>query len=293
MTLLNRTKIVIPDYLNNRIVQIDDINGTNWTAKTNSDIGFGSTLYPYDTDYDSRGRIYIANYSSSSGEDIVIRIDNIQSTSCVTIQSNSNSDIGPVSVDRINNLLYFSNGSDLFRSNLDGSNRITLIITGISSIGGLTFNDSNSMLYISCTYTGASRVVQYNPATQGIENISTTTNISDPASIPWDTLIRGSYVYVTNPGGSNGYLVLQLDSNLQYVNGYGTQTTSLNTNQGMFYNPRMFLAIRDDGIIMIDDLQGGPTALNKIISMQDITGAGWETFGSNGTGTNQFRFYYD
>jgi len=80
------TQIIVPDYLNYRIVQISDMQGTGWLQLIGSGIaGIGLLdirFRPYDVDFDDQGRIYIANYigGSGMGDNCVIRIDDISGT---------------------------------------------------------------------------------------------------------------------------------------------------------------------------------------------------------------------
>ena len=94
------TKIVVPDpeWFNGevtepRITQFDDISGGNalsldLAALLLQGLTGVSTFNPYDIDFDSEGRIYIANYDSSTSSGI-IRIDNILGTNPFFIATGS------------------------------------------------------------------------------------------------------------------------------------------------------------------------------------------------------------
>ncbi len=63
---LKSTKILVPDFANGRIVQTDDIAGTNWKAKTGTDFNASAGEFdflPMLIDFDNRGRVYIMSYS--------------------------------------------------------------------------------------------------------------------------------------------------------------------------------------------------------------------------------------
>ena len=65
---LGATQIVIPDNLNNRIVQISDMNGSGWVAKIGDDFGLaGQLLQPYAVDFDSTGRILYCEWLRRRG----------------------------------------------------------------------------------------------------------------------------------------------------------------------------------------------------------------------------------
>ncbi|MCK5153404.1 MAG: hypothetical protein KAQ93_03525, partial [Spirochaetales bacterium] len=71
---VERTKIVVPDYLNSKITQFDDISGSNALSLSSAAIvsllftaGYTlSTFSPHNIDFDNEGRIYIANYAGST-----------------------------------------------------------------------------------------------------------------------------------------------------------------------------------------------------------------------------------
>jgi tripartite motif-containing protein 71 len=59
-------RIYVADGLNNRIVRIDDMDGSNW-----QEYSAAKFRYPYELSLDSRGRIYVAD----SDNDRVVRMD--------------------------------------------------------------------------------------------------------------------------------------------------------------------------------------------------------------------------
>jgi hypothetical protein len=285
---LNETKIVVPDPFGSspRIVQINDMSGAGWIAKIGTDIGFSAAnFYPYDIDFDTRGRIYIANNNGASGYDVVIRIDNINSTSYTPLGSGSGSGIVTLTVDRIRNYVYYATSAALGRCNLDGTNPIepitlTFGAETMSTIRGMDI-DANGILYVAGSNgLGQGRIYRFDTS-QNIVTNSYTTNLNTP----WDTTVRPPYVYIANYGGPSA--ILQLDMNLQFVGGYGTIVAVLDTTPGHFYGPERFLAIRNDALIIIDE----GSSLDKLVSIRDITGSNWLTYGSTGEGVGQFRFY--
>ncbi len=278
---LNTTKIVIPDYMTHRLIQINDMDGTGWVDRVGTEIGLGFDMYlsPYDVDFDNNGRIYIANNNYDRRG--IIRLANIfgvigDGTSSFIYTTEQ---IRTVTIDRARNILYYSDGTNIFRSNLDGSSPVQLINTPPSvqfmKVG------SGGMLYITSWSSGINK---YDPFTQSNQNANPESRLFNP----WGVLTKGDYVYVANPLGADDYLIVQYNSNLEIVNGYGTQTNSENTNRGMFYGPRNFVAILNDEITIMDDVL---VSLDKLISMNDMAGSFWKTYGSSGTGEGFFRFY--
>jgi len=273
---IDETKLVMPDFENSRIIQIDDITGT------------GSVVYstdaPYDVDFDSLGRIYIARNDAVDG---VIRIDDISGAGYLPISSINN--IQSLTIDRNNNIVYFAISTALYRCNLDGTDETLLTIpTGaepIQSIRGMAINESG-ILYIAIETTAGYRIFEYNPTSEEVTNVYNNANLNTP----WDVLVKESYLYIANRNGANGYRIIQLDSNLSFVQGYGDSATSTDHNPGMFYGPRRFLAILNDKITIIDDYPSWD--YDKLAQMDDINGTNWTTYPASGDGQTEFRFFY-
>ena len=292
MMIVSETKIVIPDFYNDRIVQIDDISGSGWQTKNVS--GFvnppGLSIFtPYDIDFDARGRIYIANNFDSAGAHKLIRINDMVITEYNPIILDSQLAGHPLrtlAIDRINNVVYFASSTQLFRCDYDGNNLKTdFAMGGIADISGLAV-DNDGMLYI--TYgnapLAASYLQKYNPATESI--IGTTSAVD----YPWDVLVKDNFIYVTDLDGTEGYKILQFDMNLNLVGNFGVLSLVNPETPGNFYGPRRFVAILNRKITMIDDNSGDD--YDKLVSMSDINGSNWEYFGSSGSGVGQFSFYY-
>jgi hypothetical protein len=108
----SRTKLVIPDCRNNRIVQIDNISGAGWYPRT---IGGAAQFLPYDIDFDSMGRIYIANYLD--GNPNLIILNGISDAAPITVDTADQ--VVAVAVDRLNNILYLCNGGELWWARIE------------------------------------------------------------------------------------------------------------------------------------------------------------------------------
>jgi len=296
------TKIVIPDpgpssSPNNRIIQINDISGAGYTIKTGASIGFLGSFMPWDIDFDARGRIYIATNGFATGECRVIRLNNTNSTSYSLVADNNLSGIIALAVDRIRNYVYFSPSNPATatygfrRCNLDGTGMtVVLTVTGVDTIQTVTGMDvdSSGMLYISGSNSlGQPRIFQYDPVAQTVTRVYTT-NLNGPE----DVRVISPYIYVANANGGANLKILQLDGNLQFVAGYGSQVAiPPDTNPGQFYGPRHFVAIRNDSLIIMDDYSA-PTNADKLVSITNILGAGWTTLPTTGDGQSLFKFYY-
>jgi hypothetical protein len=289
---LNETKIVIPEGGtsmmpdNSGLIMMDDMSGTNWTYKVLGDYtGISSgVLMPYDISYDSRGRIYIANNSTIG----VIRMDDINGTNILpgapTIFGTGTaavSNVRSISVDRINNLVYFVNsGSQLYRSNLDGTS--TVIRTGYAAITTITGIDVDSagMLYI----VGATnRIIRYNPNTQTTIAGPYTTSLSSPQ----DVIVKAPYIYITNNGSATAQILqLAINNNVfSSVGQFGTVTNVVDTPN--FYGAHHFLAIRNDLIIADIGTDAFFMSLARLVSISpNPLGLGWVGWGHRGTPSN-------
>ncbi len=300
---LYETKIVIPDYQNQRIVQIDNMTVPNWQQRLGSNISYTGTFRPQDVDFDSQGRIFIANDTpGSAGEYIILRVDDITAITFTPIIPGNATGLDAMAIDRNNNYIHYSvtNGVIvyLYRTNLDGAgSSLTNMSASIKSLRGMAV-DSQGLLYIAGTTNPSGLPAIFvcnptNPAPPYHVIINSVTNATITSlSTPYHVLIKSPYLYVVNPStsGSNNQ-ILQLNmSTLQLIQGYGNYSL-VSTTQGNFYGPRHFVAVLNRKITLIDE---GPdnTETSKLISMDDINGTNWEPFGSYGTGTNQFNFYF-
>jgi len=277
------TKLVFPDALGGKVIQIDDISGSGWATLSAGSISFPG-FQPYDVDFDNRGRIYISNYGFTTGQDVVLRVDSIGATSYETIvDSGTFSPIVAIAIDRELGYLYYATDTTLKRCNLDGSAVTTLTTTGIGIIRGMALGRAGILYIAGANGAGGQRVFKYNLATQAV-----VAEYSANLNNPWDVLYKPPYVYVANYYGSDGYKIIRLDENMLNPVGYGINAPTLpNTDPGNFYGPARFVAILNKKITLIDD-----TDLNhKLVSMDDILGTNWQTFPTTGNGSAFFTFY--
>ncbi len=309
---LHETKIVIPDpgpdvSANNRLIQINSMSdaATTWKTLTVSGItGLSGYIRPWDVDFDSRGRIYVANNygGASTGANCVFRIDNINGGTAylypeASARTSTLNDYGitSVAVDKLNNYVYYSfrivSTQYLWRSSINDntSHENLLLNVGVETINNIRGMgiDSVGILYIvGQELGGGNRVFQYNPVTQTVMK-SFGNGISYLISAE-DVIVKPPYIYIANTQGTDNYKIIQLDLNLHFIAGYGSSSIS-STDPGYFYGPRRFLAIRNDSLIIIDeDLMYN----NFLISINDIIGTGWYRYGAYGSGDGQFRFFY-
>lgn len=277
------TKLVIPDNKNFRVVQIDDMTGKNWSTRSGSDISYpGGTFYPFDIDFDAIGRIYIVVDDSSANPDL-IRIDNISKTSYTAIDANQNF-LKAIAINRTSGVIYYATNSQLYSCDTNGVGKIsTYTMTGISNIYGLAV-DNEGMLFIACGTSN--KIVKYNPFGNGAVIATYSANLNNG----WDVAVKDDAVYVTNKSGSNGFRIIQLDKDLRFVKGYGSSLASgAAPTKGKFYGPDRIVA-KSNRRLYVEDEQGDYDA--ALLGFDNIDGDNWQSFGSQGTGTNKFKFYY-
>jgi len=304
---VSEMRIVIPDadYYTwdggGRIVQVDDMTGANWLELEGLDLGFSmeTDFVPWDVDFDSQGRIYIANNVGGGTTPKVIRIDSFQDTTydiIVSAADVSNDGVRAIAVDRENNYIYYSisNNNPIYRKLIGpplGSQESFDIQAEptITNFGTNGFSvDPDGYLYIT-NINGVYEVYKYDPSIASPPRIiaSYSTNLS----YPWDTLVFGDNIIVSNFNGADGYRIIVLDKNLNLVNNFGNNPADpLNPTEGDFYGPGRFVAILNKRITLTNEA-GGPPFYDQLVSFDDINGNDWTTYGSSGSGVGQFYFF--
>jgi hypothetical protein len=293
--LLKETKIVIPDgglnFSPGGLIMMDSMYpNSSWIYKQVTDYGGLANLEPVDIDFDSRGRIYIANSNSPA----IIRMDDINGTNL--LQSSATvfgtgtplANAYTIAVDRIRNLVYFCTQSApvIYRSNLDGTSTVAFpsLSATISTVTGIDV-DNEGMLYV-VGYTDT--IIRYNPNTRAIIAGPFTTSLTTPA----DVLYRAPYIYIANRStttSGSGVTQLSISNNtFGFIAQYGLYTGSANSNDPYFYGAYRFLAIRNDLIIA-----DSSTFLAKLVSISpDPLGNNWIPFGQHGAPTTTPGNFY-
>ena len=291
---LGATQIVIPDFQNGRIVQISDMSGTGWTAVAAASLAGISTFSPYAVDFDNLGRIYVSNNTVNTSDGL-IRIDDINHTSSLAVVDLPGATgISSLAIDRVNNLIYYvssSPSSGLAILNVKGVNNIAASATqpSLPSLPvpkGMAVDDQG-MLYMAIpgvpgtTFTPG-YVVKYNPTAAAAVATSTYSFNS-----PWGIMVKGPYVYVsdnTNTGGTGKAQIVRLDTNLNFIDSFPGPSTN------PFYGPETFVAVLNRKFAVIDE-NYSVLFKDRLASFDDMSGTNWTTFGSSGSGLNQFDFY--
>jgi len=292
---IDETKIIIPDALNNRIVQIDDMTGTGWAVKEYNNFGLSqltssSDFVPYDIDFDQLGRIYIAINNGSATKPQLIRIDDFNDTTADVIVSDLTDGLLALAVDRNNNRVYYTTSASpgaLGGCDYNGTNSKTYANFNEWNPYGLAVDDFG-MLY-SMANSDGDTIIKYNPFTE-TQIDSKDLNQGDA----WDVLVKSSTLYLLyGSAWSDPYNVVytfNIDNLNAVIDKYGTQNSEL-TNPGDFLGPRRFVAILNKKLTVTDESDFSNQ--DRLVSFDDtLDGSGWEMYGEFGTGPDQFKFFY-
>jgi hypothetical protein len=267
------TKIIIPDYQNSRVVQINNITGAGWIEI--------SMNQPYDVDFDSSGRIYISNNNR------INRMNGIEGTS-VDYKFFDAANYQAIAIDRTNNFIYYYRNSTqlLYRDSLvetpEPSVQTPLPLPGITftNIRGLAVDDYGS-LYIAATISEGNRVIKYNPTTTEISQYSNDLLLS------WDVIVKNGNLYVADYDNVsfNSSKIIQLSLDLNYSAQLGTAGAS------PFYGPHRFLAILNNRFYLIDECEDWSVSDTERIVAFDNFSSIQETFNPLMVEESIFNFY--
>ena len=265
--VINETKLVIPDRLNGRMVQIDNIGGDNWDEYILPDPA------PIDVDFDNQGRIYVG----TNGDGNLYRIDNINSDG-ITVISTYN--IDTLAVDRVNNYIYYNNANMIYRKSIDNLGGAEDIFdfsndNSDANISGITV-DEDGLLYIADNSTNS--IFKYDPSLPaGSRIIDSYFGIINN---PNDVLYQDGLIYVANTNGANNFRIVVLDTDLNLVRNFDTTTE--------FVGPKRFIRTINGPITFINE---DAASVDQIIQLEDIFGTNWNVYGETGSGEGQFLFY--
>ncbi len=277
---IGSTKIIVPDAFNNRIVQIDDMNGAGWKTLSGDNISvsglaLGINFKPYDVDFDRYGNIYVANNESTNLKGGVYIFSSIEDTSPVVILP-STSGIRAVAVDRTNNRIY----------GVAGNGSISYVDTAALSVPKPAPFDTNGFEAI----TGIAVDTAGNVFLSGIDSTNYYFFIQ---KFGFDGSSKGSY---SNTSIDSAGDVVVLNGKL-YISAYDNKVYQMDpltlasftgslTGYGsdVFKGSCNFVATVNDHLTLIDNFIGSPN-VGRIISFNDISGSGWKAYGTYGTGT--------
>lgn len=262
-----------------RIVQLDDMNGTGWKEIIDTDLSWIGTFRPWDVEIDGNGTIIVANNDNILTNVILFRILDMDATSFepLAVGDGNGGSIG-VTIDRQNKVIYYTTASQLYRCDYSGSSlKNNFDMTGITTIRGITAAD-DGILYIAHD----TQVSKYNPQSgDGVIVDTYSTGLLNPQ----DVLIKDPFIFVTDVDtvGTN-HKIVKLDMTLNYLD------ELLNSGSFPMWGPRRFIAKRNRKIYFTDDQDFINN--DKLVMINDTDGNGWDIYGSHGYTTGLFTFAY-
>jgi len=246
--------IVLADLRGNRLWRTSNLAGTGWRA---GPLPVNGTLAsPWHIAVDTAGRIYVADRDN----DRIVRIDDITGANWTTFS-------GPP-------------GQPLVRPrsvSIDGFGRIYIVDSSAHPL--VRIDDMSGANYVS--FSGL-------PAGGGPPDDAT--SLCDPTGIAFD--IQGR-IYISD---ANHYRIVRIDdmtgTNFSaypatFVACAPPQDLTGRNGVGQFNKPDG-IAVDDSGRIYVTDTEN-----DRIVRIDDMTGAGWTTFGTQGNGVNQVNDPHD
>lgn len=324
LMLMKETKIVVPDNVNNRIVQFNKLSNASdtWISSTNyGNFGLSSAFYPTAVDFDSKGRILIINNPGSSNN--IFRVDNIMSSTRVNCLSTD--EINPIvsmAVDRKRGLLYYATNNDgscainrVDLSLIPVESPVTLInpIVNIEnpapfySITALDVADDGTLFIVGTdAYYYMPVLIKYNP----LEGIGVLVGLPYlPSDSPWfnpiDVMARGNDAIVLNNAAdypSGGWVLLKFSfdaAGFTLGSHFGDiQIDNVPDAPSYFYGPQKFAIRREDVLVIIDEYEffGSPyRVVDRLVFTDFDLSYSWSAYGVNGynhgSDPGSFRFY--
>jgi len=234
-----------------------------------------------------------------AGSDIT-RSDGISGANQITLGL-SGSNFRSVAIDRSRSLLFASSDFSVTKANLDGSDEVSPLVTdndlitrseGYFIIQGIAV-DRDGYLYVAQA-PGVSKVDPNNGAVVAEFLIPGHTEGDDGVS---DVRVWNDTLLVLNRDTAPANAALyQLDLALETViDSYG-RTTSPADQKGEFVGPLRFLATLNRKITIAERRPGFSPEDARLVSIEDLSGSGWETYGTYGTGgsgsvSGEYQFY--
>jgi len=307
------TKLIIPDYGSNLLIQTSDINFLD----TKTDKFGGGTLAPIDIDISAEGKIFIARRTSSNG---IAFVDDISSTSMVSINA---AYVTAIAIDRVNNILYFSTYDDntspakatlnrcsLQNNPLDPPTLLenSIVVIGESgpekrnfSVVGMDVDPWSGTLYLAAfTLDGegqplAPLIIHYDPSVQitAADNPGRVIRyaIHLDFRLICDVVVKDDAIFVANDEvdpGEDKPPIIKFNKNLFYAASYGRISDTESFAAGNFYGPKRFIAKGNADLTIIDD----SAAYDKIVSLgQSLDDSSWKTYPTRANPAETFVFF--
>jgi hypothetical protein len=279
------SQIIVPDYGKGRLVQVADMVGTGWNELNLSAFGLYS---PCDVDFDDEGKIYVASNSYSG--DGIVRFDDISGANPTNVTGVSERPVQSIAMDRPRGLLYYVANGGLYKlrvtPTLETEQPPIMSFETVSAVAV----DSDGFVYV-VSYGSPSNILQkIDP--NGSKGAAVVTTSTASFTSPWDVLVKGNDVYVSDYGDPFPQLgdpipgrIVRLTKDLQPVDSFPGPAND------PFLGPERFVAILNKPITLIDETSSGEG--NRLVAFNDMTGEGWTTYRpiNVGSGLDEFAFY--
>lgn len=319
-----RTKLLIPDNLNQSIVMINDMSGYGWKRRDETDLNLTSFVTPYgswaagqfdpvDIEIGNNGDIYIAN-AGTEQHAAVIKISDINDTTPEYVMFNNTYVPKAIAIDHNNNYLYCVTTSttnplyvkDLNDSGVDGT-LVTNTNYEISNeiVYGITVMENGNVILSLDGYNTYMELFQFNitglpdsPYANAAGSYSPSYYMTEYSSAS-DVLIKNNYIYICYSYFSVYPYITQV-TRLPLTSTINTLTEADEITFGYFADPAdgfeelngpaRFINGVYEGLCFIDERApaGNP---DRLVLIDSINATDWSVFGSNGNLDNQFEFY--
>ena len=105
----------------------------------------------------------------------------------------------------------------------------------------------------------------------------------------YDVIVKVDSVYVTNPYGDDGEMILQLDEDLNLTTAFGSRAADQdNPGDKEFLGPFRFVAFINDGFTITDENTFTENYIDRLIHFDDNTGNGWTEYNNE---SSDFSFF--
>jgi hypothetical protein len=284
------TKLLIPDYGNSRLFQLQDLSIPKIDAGVPEFVSSGFLSGPpMDVEIDNQERIWL---SLRNGTDPALSwITSINDDSLNPVGSYYH--VNSISFDRTNGYLYLIEDNDsifVHRIPVDSSgvgspsqlfSDASEEVPGLAQIYpfGLAIDDEGFLYLTGADSGGNSYLYKINPNTKTVVK-KVDGYIPDSLTGSFyaypDIVYKHGSIFVSNQQG--GKQILQFSTGLDYLGGFG-ERTSTPSNPGEFFRPSRFVATTAKKIYIVDDSTDSfGYEKNRIVSFTDIDGNGWETY---------------
>ncbi len=294
---------VVPDPLNERVVQIRDMTGEGWRSLGNDgDVGTGMEDFtPFGAEYDHSGRLWIVDQHNQ--RDPAVAFDSLSASNpdvIVTDWSDVGLEARSLAIDAQRQQVYFWGWPDpgwgLYVADMSGNqvqelpivNDQTLSdaldVDNIEAISGIAVDSDGATIAVVPHGGGESGgLFVINPDEQDEDAIETV--LPSDQILLWseldyyaDVTIRGDHAYVTNAAAQDNH-VIRIDTDLDPDSIVPVQPP----DGEAFLGPRRFAATRDDmgPIIVTDQDPDDPEAPGRLVAFENVDGEGWTTLEHN------------